>query len=181
MPPAPARAAACTSAVGLGIPPPASVPSGLSGFHAAWYGQSGYSTLCPGGLSTATVAYYNSGTRGWTSGKIGEVAYLGTWEPDPGQDRASPLGGDGTQGSAALRATAPFGFRYQYLAGGVNTGAGWTTWAANAQFPTNYIRESANNRLTPVFSYYMLRPSTPGNAMSEADGDLANLGNASTM
>jgi len=265
-------AADCVPSVGPGIPPPASVPSGLSGFHAAWYGQSGYSTLCPGGLSTATVAYYNSGTRGWTSGKIGEVAYLGTWEPDPGQDRASPLGGDGTQGSpatgwprfnrvavqpapwvgpnqvawfqftviapqlpgtyrlsirpliegaqwmedygvfwyvtvagaapvgslaplpakwpsralevgmsddpggaAALRATAPFGFRYQYLAGGVNTGAGWTTWAANAQFPTNYIRESANNRLTPVFSYYMIRPSAPGNAMGESDGDLANL------
>ena len=23
---------------------------------------------------------------------------------------------------------APFGFRYQYLAGGVNTGPGWSTW-----------------------------------------------------
>src|SRR5437879_13377809 len=94
-------AAVCTSTVGPGIPPPANIPSGLPGFHAAWYGQSGYPTLCPGGRSTATVAYYNSGTRGWTSGKIGEVAYLGTWEPDPGQDRASPLGGDGTQGSTA--------------------------------------------------------------------------------
>src|SRR5207245_2046740 len=159
---------------------------------------------------------------GWTSGKIGYVPRRGTWEPDPGQAAASPLGGDGTQGSpatgwprynrvalqpaawvgpnqvawfqfaviapqvpgtyrlsirpliegaqwmedygvclyvtvactapvgalaplpakwpsraleigmtdgangaAALRATAPFAFRYQYLAGGVNTGKGW--------------------------------------------------------
>src|SRR5438309_6877428 len=87
-------AAVCTSSVGPGIPPPASVPSGLPGFHAAWYGQSGYPTLCPGERSTATVAYYNSGTRGWVQGKMGEVAYLGTWDPDPGQDRATPLGGD---------------------------------------------------------------------------------------
>ena len=33
------QTAACTSTVGPGIPPPASLPSGLSGFHAAWYGQ----------------------------------------------------------------------------------------------------------------------------------------------
>ena len=276
--PASPAAADCVPSVGPGIPPPANIPSGLPGFHAAWYGQSGYPTLCPGGRSTATVAYYNSGTRGWTSGKIGEVAYLGTWEPDPGQDRASPLGGDGTQGSpatgwprynrvalqpaawvgpnqvawfqfaviapqvpgtyrlsirpliegaqwmedygvfwyvtvagtapvgalaplpakwpsraleigmtdgangaAALRATAPFAFRYQYLAGGVNTGKGWSTWDADAQFPVLYIKESASNRVTPVFTYYMVRHSAPGNAMEESAGDLANLANASTM
>jgi hypothetical protein len=28
----------------------------------------------------------------------------------------------------ALRRSAPFGFRYQYLAGGANTGQGWSTW-----------------------------------------------------
>jgi hypothetical protein len=32
---------------------------------------------------------------------------------------------DSPGGAAALRATAPFLFRYQYLAGGVNTGSGW--------------------------------------------------------
>ena len=32
---------------------------------------------------------------------MGEVAYLGTWGPEPGQDRMSPLGGDGTAGSLA--------------------------------------------------------------------------------
>ena len=95
----PTSAATCTSSVGPGIPPPASVPSGLPGFHAAWYGQSGYMTLCPGDTSTATVAIYNSGSRGWVSGVLGEVAYLGTWNPSPGQDQPSVFGGDGTNGS----------------------------------------------------------------------------------
>ena len=92
-------AATCTSSTGPGIPPPAGYAAGIPGFHAQWYGQSGYPTLCPGARSTATVAYYNSGSLGWVSGKLGEVAYLGTWSPEPGQDRASPLGGDGALGS----------------------------------------------------------------------------------
>jgi hypothetical protein len=99
--PAQAAAATCTSSVGPGIAPPAFVPSGLPGFHASWYGQSGYPTLCPGEFSSAVVAYYNSGSRGWQSGKLGEMAFLGTWNPAPGQDRASALGGDGTNGSPA--------------------------------------------------------------------------------
>ncbi|HEX4743264.1 MAG TPA: C39 family peptidase, partial [Candidatus Limnocylindria bacterium] len=96
-----AAAATCTSSVGPGIAPPASVPAGLPGFHAAWYGQSGYPTLCPGDRSTAVVAFYNSGSRGWVGGRMGEVAYLGTWGPEPGQDQASVLGGDGQRGSPA--------------------------------------------------------------------------------
>ncbi len=101
-PPAPpARDATCVSSVGPGIPPPATRPSGLEGFHASWYGQSGYPTLCPGERSTAVVAYYNSGARGWVSGRLGEMAFLGTWNPIPGQDLASSLGGDGTLGSPA--------------------------------------------------------------------------------
>src|SRR5256886_15724682 len=91
--------ATCISSVGPGIPPPAGLPAGVPGFHAQWYGQSGYPTLCPGERSTATVAYYNSGSRGWVNGRMGEVAYLGTWGPEPGQDAVSPLGGDRTFGS----------------------------------------------------------------------------------
>jgi len=274
-------AADCVSSVGPGIAPPPSIPSGIPGFHAAWYGQSGYPTLCPGHRSTAVVAYYNSGTRGWVLGKLGEVAYLGTSDPDPGQDLASPLGGDGTQGSpatgwprynrvaiqpaawvgpnqvawfqftviapqipgtyrlsirpliegaqwmedygvfwyvtvagaapvgalaplpakwprrvldigmtdpsggaAALRASAPFAFRYEYLAGGVNTGKGWTTWGqagSNGGYVTDYVSDSARNATTPVFSYYQLLQSSPGNALAEPDSDFANLANASTM
>lgn len=97
----PASVAGCTGSVGPAIAPPASVPSGIPGFHAHWYGQSGYPTLCPGQSSTALVAYYNSGTAGWHRGVMGQTAYLGTWGPEPGQDRVSPLGGDGSNGSIA--------------------------------------------------------------------------------
>jgi uncharacterized lipoprotein YddW (UPF0748 family) len=89
----------CQRTDGPGIAAPAKVSSGIAGFHASWYGQSGYSTLCPGERSTAVVAYYNSGTRGWLADTMGQVAYLGTWNPEPGQDRASGLGGDGDAGS----------------------------------------------------------------------------------
>jgi hypothetical protein len=41
-------------------------------------------------------------------------------------------------GAAALRKVAPFGFRYQYLAGGVNTGQGWSTRNPNGSFVTRY-------------------------------------------
>jgi hypothetical protein len=94
-------AAVCAKSEGPGIPPPTGLPAGIPGFHARWHGQSGYPTLCPGDRSTATVAYYNSGSLGWVRGRMGEVAYLGTWDAEPGQDQASPLGGDGTAGSPA--------------------------------------------------------------------------------
>ncbi|HEV8669692.1 MAG TPA: hypothetical protein VGS01_03040, partial [Candidatus Limnocylindria bacterium] len=90
--------AACTSSVGPGIPPPTNLPSGIPGFHAAWYGQSGYPTLCPGERSTAIVAYYNSGSFGWVRGRLGEMAFLGTSDPVPGQDGVSQLGGRGGNG-----------------------------------------------------------------------------------
>ena len=91
--------AVCSSTVGPGIAPPANVSSGIPGFHASWYGQSGYMTLCPGDSMTATVAMYNSGAFGWVRGAAGQVAYLGTWYPSPGQDQPSAFGGDGTVGS----------------------------------------------------------------------------------
>ena len=98
VPATPARAQptalTCAGSIGPGIPPPSTLPARQPGFHAAWYGQSGYPTLCPGERSTAVVAFYNSGSLGWVAGRIGEAAYLGTWGPEPGQDRASLLGGD---------------------------------------------------------------------------------------
>jgi hypothetical protein len=85
-------------------------------------------------------------------------------------------------GAAALRREAHFGFRYQYLAGGVNTGQGWATWNPNGTFVTRYIHESAAQRITPVFSYYMVRQSLPGsNVGDELKADLGNLDNAGTM
>jgi hypothetical protein len=97
----PAGAATCAMQIGPGIAPPTTVPSGIPGFHAAWYGQSGYMRLCPGDAATATLAYYNSGSFGWVAGRMGQVAYLGTWANEPGQDQPSILGGDGQLGSPA--------------------------------------------------------------------------------
>jgi hypothetical protein len=86
---------------------------------------------------------------------------------------------DSLGGAAGLG--APFGFRYQYLAGGVNTGRGWTTWNPNGGFVTDYIAESRAARMVPVFSYYQLFQSDPGVSMGESAGVNANLVNGSTM
>jgi hypothetical protein len=135
--PAPQAAAPCTSSVGPGIPPPASLPSGQPGFHASWYGQSGYPTLCAGERSTATVAYYNSGSRGWVAGRMGEVAYLGTWSPVPGQDQPSAIGGDGQQGSP-------------------NTG--WPRFNRVALQPADYVGPNQ----VAWFQFTIQAPSVPG-------------------
>jgi len=87
---------------------------------------------------------------------------------------------DSPGGAAALAATAPFRFRYQYLAGGVNTGSGWSTWNSNGDFPKFYIQESVARSIVPVFTYYQLLQSTPGGG-GESDADFANLNNTATM
>ncbi len=69
---------------------------------------------------------------------------------------------DGPGGAAAMKATAPFAFRYQYLAGGVNTGSGWATWNTNGDFPRFYIQDSIANNIIPVFTYYQLLQSAWG-------------------
>lgn len=88
---------------------------------------------------------------------------------------------DAPGGARALRNTAPFGFRYQYLAGGVNTGGGWATWNANGDFVRYYIEDSVANGITPVFTYYQIRQSAPGNSQGESDGVYNNLQNTTTM
>jgi len=88
---------------------------------------------------------------------------------------------DGPDGAAAMRAAAPFAFRYQYLSGGANTGRGWATWNSGAQFATFYIQDSVRNGLVPVFTYYQMLQSAPGNGLGEPAGDFANLQNTSTM
>ena len=136
-PPTTAQTAACTSSVGPGIPPPASVPSGVPGFHASWFGQSGYMTLCPGDTATATVAMYNSGSFGWVKGVLGQVGYLGTWNPIPGQDQPSVLGGDGQLGSP-------------------NTG--WPRYNRVAIQPADYVGPNQ----VAWFQFGIRAPSTPG-------------------
>jgi hypothetical protein len=87
---------------------------------------------------------------------------------------------DAPGGAAAMRATAPFAFRYQYLAGGANTGNGWATWNANGDFPRFYIQDSVASGVIPVFTYYMLLQSTPGGG-SESNAVFVNLNNTATM
>lgn len=82
--------------------------------------------------------------------------------------------------AAELKSAAPFGFRYHYLAGGVNTGAGWESWKP-ADWLKKYLAESKQAGLTPVLTYYNLRQSKPGASMDEAKGDYENLQNKSTM
>jgi hypothetical protein len=89
---------------------------------------------------------------------------------------------DGPGGAKQLRASAPFEYRYQYLAGGVNTGDGWPTWNPNGSFVTLYIRESVKAHVTPVFTLYTIRQSLPGRDNGdEAAADLGNLRNKATM
>jgi hypothetical protein len=80
-----------------------------------------------------------------------------------------------------MQATAPFGFRYQYLAGGVNTGKGWATWNPDGTFVTAYIQESVARGIIPVFSYYQLRQSAPGGGLPDGEADARNLQDVATM
>ena len=76
--------------------------------------------------------------------------------------------------------TTRFGFRYQYLAGGVNTGKGWATWNENGSFVTRYIQESVARKMIPVFPYYMLLQSNPTGG-DEAKTDLAHVNSVTVM
>ena len=83
---------------------------------------------------------------------------------------------DAPNGAAALKTSTGVRFRYQYLAGGVNTGGGWANWNPNGAFASNYIQESVAAGITPVFSYYQILQSAPGNGNATP-----NLSNTSTM
>jgi len=76
----------------------------------------------------------------------------------------------------------PWGYRYQYLSAGVNTGSGWETWNSPAgAFASLYMNDSAANSYIPVFSYYELLQSTPSTGANESDRDFSNLNNVATM
>src|SRR6266849_7293674 len=76
----------------------------------------------------------------------------------------------------------PWAFRYQYLAGGVNTGKGWETWNTPAgQFASYYMSASGANGYIPVFTYYELLQSNPSTGSDESSRDFSNLNNDATM
>jgi hypothetical protein len=87
---------------------------------------------------------------------------------------------DSPGGAAALRASAAFGFRYQYLAGGVNTGHGWATWNPDGTFASMYVQDSWAHKTIPVLTYYMLLQSNPAGG-DEAQTDLSHLRDAQLM
>ena len=73
----------------------------------------------------------------------------------------------------------PWDYRSQYLSGGVNSGAGWSTWNAPAgQFAASYMTASAAAGKIPVFVYYQFVGSTPD--ASDEDPD-TKLNNTATM
>jgi hypothetical protein len=88
---------------------------------------------------------------------------------------------DSPGGARALEQVAPFGFRYQYLAGGVNTGKGWSRWDPNGTFVTYYIQESRAAGVVPVFSYYQIVQSNPGAGRGAPAGIFANLTDSAVM
>ncbi len=119
---------------------------------------------------------------------------LGSWQPGPA--RAAIPSGLPTHFGLGLGASPdntgiygwmpdsgiPWDYAYQYLAGGVNTGVGWETWNAQGQFALNYAQGAASHNYIPVFSYYEMAQSNGScGSCGEAQRDLSNLNNASTM
>jgi hypothetical protein len=89
----------------------------------------------------------------------------------------------GLMNDMRTRNGAAWDFRYQYLAGGVNTGHGWETWTSPAgQFATAYMQESASSRYIPAFVYYELLQSTGAcDSCDEAQRDLTHLATPDLM
>jgi len=80
------------------------------------------------------------------------------------------------------RSGVPWDYAYQYLAGGVNTGNGWSAWNDKAQFPLWYAQGASKQAYTPVFDYYMLLHSNgPCGNCGEAQKDLAHLNDPALM
>src|SRR5579859_6247395 len=76
----------------------------------------------------------------------------------------------------------PWDYRFQYLAGGVNTGTGWETWNSGGQFALYYAQESAQHGYIPVFPYYeLLQSSGSCGGCGEAQKDITNLNTAALM
>jgi hypothetical protein len=100
----------------------------------------------------------------------------------PGWPHHVVLGVADSPGDAqALEAHSGVDMRYQYLAGGVNTGHGWATWNPDGTFASMYVSESIAAHITPVFTYYQLLQSAPAVGGSEQAKDLSNLRNPATM
>lgn len=73
-------------------------------------------------------------------------------------------------------------YRYQYLAGGVNTNVGWETWNPNGTFALNYANDGDQHGYIPMFPYYELFQSTGTcNGCNENQKNLTNLNTPGVM
>lgn len=77
------------------------------------------------------------------------------------------------------RQVAPFGLRYQYLAGGAGSGGNWSNWNPNGTFVDNFARETADAGMLPVFTFYVIYQTRMNG--SEPDAVLSNLDDAGVM
>jgi hypothetical protein len=86
-------------------------------------------------------------------------------------------------GTSWMKETAvPWGARYQYLAGGVNTGEGWSKWnSPDGEFARLYLNESGNNGYLPVFTYYQMLHSSPRRYDESLAGYQEKFKTATTM
>lgn len=72
--------------------------------------------------------------------------------------------------------------RYQYLTGGANKSSNWTSWGnPPGQFALSYMNDSYNAGYLPVFIYYQVYVSSPGNGSGEPEMYYNNLNNPATM
>ena len=70
----------------------------------------------------------------------------------------------------------PWDTRYQYLAGGVNTGNGWANWnSPPGQYALNFIDDARASHTIPGFIYYQILQSAPHY------NEFANLNDPATM
>jgi hypothetical protein len=78
----------------------------------------------------------------------------------------------------------PWLARYTYLAGGVHTNRGWSTWSEPdrpGEYVARYVRASQEAGYLPILTYYQLLHSTPSNGYTDAERLVGALKNPPTM
>ena len=110
---------------------------------------------------------------------------LRTLPPPPATLRSTFMLGIGNQPQHIGWMTGsgiPWDVRYQYLVGGANTNAGWSTWnSPSGAFVNAYLADSDRGNYLSVFTYYMLLQSQPQTGTNESERDYNNLNNPATM
>src|SRR5215472_3854594 len=107
---------------------------------------------------------------------LGQPQTVAALSMPPGLPDHFGFGLEAGQGDAWMpQSGIPWDYRYQYLAGGVNTGHGWETWnSPTGAFATQYMHESASHHYIPALVYYdMLQSSGSCTDCGEVQTDLS--------